>query len=111
MSAAFGPRVLLPSGEINRPVLRSLVFEDEAKADVANPYALAASATKAQFFAVFGSMKLAQKIVIGMLRLVEGDVTVNELTIGLVISTVTVFGEPYTAETLPSASLAHGYSV
>jgi dephospho-CoA kinase len=31
VSAAFGPRVLLPSGEINRPVLRSLVFEDEAK--------------------------------------------------------------------------------
>ena len=31
VSAAFGPRVLLPSGEINRPVLRSLVFEDETK--------------------------------------------------------------------------------
>jgi dephospho-CoA kinase len=31
VSAAFGPRVLLASGEINRPVLRSLVFEDETK--------------------------------------------------------------------------------
>ena len=31
VSAAFGPRVLLPSGELNRPVLRSLVFEDETR--------------------------------------------------------------------------------
>ncbi len=38
----------------------NVVFEDETKADVANPYALAASATQAQFHAVFGSMKLAQ---------------------------------------------------
>jgi dephospho-CoA kinase len=29
--AAFGPRILLPSGEINRGVLRSIVFEDEEK--------------------------------------------------------------------------------
>jgi dephospho-CoA kinase len=31
VSAAFGPSVLLASGEINRPALRALVFEDEAK--------------------------------------------------------------------------------
>ena len=31
VSAAFGPRVLLPSGELNRPALRSLAFADENK--------------------------------------------------------------------------------
>jgi dephospho-CoA kinase len=31
VSAEFGPSVLLPSGEINRPALRSLVFGDDAK--------------------------------------------------------------------------------
>jgi dephospho-CoA kinase len=31
VSAEFGPRVLLPSGELNRPALRSLVFADDAK--------------------------------------------------------------------------------
>jgi dephospho-CoA kinase len=31
VSAAFGPSVLLASGELNRAALRSLVFEDEAK--------------------------------------------------------------------------------
>jgi dephospho-CoA kinase len=31
VSAEFGPGVLLPSGEINRPALRSLVFADDAK--------------------------------------------------------------------------------
>jgi dephospho-CoA kinase len=30
VSRAFGPRVLLPSGELNRPALRSLVFADDA---------------------------------------------------------------------------------
>ena len=38
----------------------NVVFEDEAKADVANPYALAASKTREQFFAVYAPMKLAQ---------------------------------------------------
>jgi hypothetical protein len=38
----------------------NVVFEDETRADIADPYALGASATKAQFFAAFGSMKLAQ---------------------------------------------------
>jgi len=38
----------------------NVVFEDETKADVANPYGLAASSSKAQFYAVFGAMKLAQ---------------------------------------------------
>jgi len=38
----------------------NVVFEDEARSEVANPYALAASSTKAQFFAVFGSLKLTQ---------------------------------------------------
>jgi dephospho-CoA kinase len=62
VSAEFGPGVLLPSGELNRPALRSLVFADEAKrrrleailhplirartraklAEVAAPYALVA---------------------------------------------------------------------
>jgi dephospho-CoA kinase len=31
VAAEFGPRVLLPSGEINRPALRSLVFADDEK--------------------------------------------------------------------------------
>lgn len=31
VSAEFGPSVLLPSGELNRPALRSLVFSDDAK--------------------------------------------------------------------------------
>jgi dephospho-CoA kinase len=31
VGAAFGPAVLLASGELNRPALRSLVFGDEAK--------------------------------------------------------------------------------
>jgi dephospho-CoA kinase len=31
VSAAFGPAILLASGEINRPALRSLVFADAAK--------------------------------------------------------------------------------
>ena len=53
----------------------------------------------------------AVKAVIGTLRLIEGDVTVNEFTVGLVISTVTVTGEPYTSETLPIASFAQGYRV
>jgi dephospho-CoA kinase len=31
VAAEFGPKVLLPSGELNRPALRSLVFADEGK--------------------------------------------------------------------------------
>ena len=31
VSAEFGPGVLLPSGELNRPALRSLLFADEAR--------------------------------------------------------------------------------
>jgi len=31
VTAAFGPSVLLASGELNRPALRALVFDDEAK--------------------------------------------------------------------------------
>jgi dephospho-CoA kinase len=31
VAAEFGPTVLLPSGELNRPALRSLVFADDAK--------------------------------------------------------------------------------
>ncbi len=31
VGAEFGPSVLLPSGELNRPALRSLVFADDAK--------------------------------------------------------------------------------
>jgi len=31
VSAEFGPGVLLPSGELNRPALRSLAFADDAK--------------------------------------------------------------------------------
>jgi hypothetical protein len=36
-----------------------VVFEDEAKAEVANPYALASKGSKAQFLSVFGGMKAA----------------------------------------------------
>jgi hypothetical protein len=37
-----------------------VVFEDEAKADVANPYALAAQGSKVKFLSVFGSLKLSE---------------------------------------------------
>lgn len=37
-----------------------VVFEDETRADIANPYALAGEANKARFFAVFGAMKPGQ---------------------------------------------------
>ncbi len=37
-----------------------VVFEDDAKADVANPYALAAHGSKAKFLSVFGSLKLSE---------------------------------------------------
>ena len=37
-----------------------VVFEDEAKADIANPYALAAQGSKAKFLSVFGSLKLSE---------------------------------------------------
>ncbi len=36
----------------------NVVFENETKADVANPYALAAEGDKARFLGVFGSMKI-----------------------------------------------------
>jgi hypothetical protein len=36
----------------------NVVFENEAKAEVANPYSLAAEGDRARFFAVFGTMKL-----------------------------------------------------
>lgn len=37
-----------------------VVFEDQAKAEVANPYALAAQGSKAKFLSVFGSLKLSE---------------------------------------------------
>lgn len=37
-----------------------VVFEDEDKADVANPFVLAAEGDKARFMSVFSSMKVAQ---------------------------------------------------
>jgi hypothetical protein len=37
-----------------------VVFEDNAKVDVANPYALAANGSKAKFLSVFGSLKLSE---------------------------------------------------
>jgi hypothetical protein len=37
-----------------------VVFEEQAKADVANPYALAAQGSKAKFLTVFGSLKLSE---------------------------------------------------
>ncbi len=36
----------------------NVVFDNEAKADVANPYSLAAEGDRARFFSVFGTMKL-----------------------------------------------------
>jgi hypothetical protein len=38
----------------------NVVFENEAKAEVANPYALAAEGDRARFLAVFGTMKLGE---------------------------------------------------
>jgi len=37
-----------------------VVFEEETKAEVANPYALAAQGSKAKFLSVFGSLKLSE---------------------------------------------------
>ena len=37
-----------------------VVFEEQAKTDVANPYALAAQGSKAKFLSVFGSLKLSE---------------------------------------------------
>jgi type II secretory pathway component PulC len=38
----------------------TIVFEDETKADVANPYVLAANGSKSQFYSVYGSLKTHQ---------------------------------------------------
>ena len=38
----------------------NVVFDDETKADIANPYALAGSGSKSRFYAVFGAMKPTQ---------------------------------------------------
>lgn len=38
----------------------NVVFDDEAKADVANPYTLAAAGSKSRFYSVFATMKPAQ---------------------------------------------------
>jgi hypothetical protein len=37
----------------------NVVFDDEAKVEVANPYALASKGSKAKFLSVFGGMKAA----------------------------------------------------
>lgn len=37
-----------------------VVFEEQAKAEVANPYALVAQGSKAKFLSVFGSLKLSE---------------------------------------------------
>jgi hypothetical protein len=37
-----------------------VVFEEQAKAEVANPYALAAQGSKTKFLSVFGSLKLSE---------------------------------------------------
>ncbi len=38
----------------------NVVFENEAKAEAANPYALAAEGDKARFLSVFGTMKVGE---------------------------------------------------
>jgi hypothetical protein len=38
----------------------NVVFEDEDKADLANPYVLAASGAKSRFYSVYGAMKSAE---------------------------------------------------
>lgn len=38
----------------------NVVFENEAKADVANPYILAANGSKSQFYSTFATMKASQ---------------------------------------------------
>ena len=35
----------------------NVVFEDETRADIANPYALAATGSKSRFYSVFATMK------------------------------------------------------
>ena len=46
-----------------------------------------------------------------MFKLLVGEVAVKVSTVGAAISTVTLAGVPKTAETLPAASFAQGYSV
>ena len=43
-----------------------------------------------------------------MVRLADVVGAENPVTVGLVASTVTLAGEPYTAEILPAASAVHG---
>jgi hypothetical protein len=38
----------------------NVIFEDETRADIANPYALAAGESKARFLSVFGSLKVGE---------------------------------------------------
>ena len=38
----------------------NVIFENEARADVANPYILAANGSKSQFYSTFASMKIGQ---------------------------------------------------
>jgi hypothetical protein len=38
----------------------NVVFEDEDKAEIANPYVLAASGAKSRFYSVYGAMKPAE---------------------------------------------------
>ena len=38
----------------------NVVFEDEDKADLANPYVLAASGAKSRFYSIYGAMKPAE---------------------------------------------------
>ena len=45
-------------------------------------------------YSVTDTLSEAVNAVIGMLRLVDGDVAENESTVGLVASTVTLAGEP-----------------
>ena len=52
----------------------------------------------------------AVKPVIGMLRLLVGEVAVKVFTTGALESTTTTGGEANTAETWPTTSFAQGYN-
>ncbi len=60
------------------------------------------------WYPVTPSVSLAVNDIIGMLRLVDELAAVNAVTTGGVVSTVTVTGKANTADTLPTASFAHG---
>jgi hypothetical protein len=62
-------------------------------------------------YPVTPTVSVAVNDVIGISRLAEGDVAEKAVTVGAAVSTSTVRGVANTADTFPTASLAHGYNV